>query len=95
MEQLHTNIQQLAHRLSELKNRYDQQKGLIEKLQQDNERLKRLTQQKQQNTFTYDPQKFQGTLQQLSQEGGSMRLVIEEYIQQIDQCIQYLEQQDR
>jgi hypothetical protein len=93
MEQLHINISHLEHKLTQLKDRYEEQKGIIEKLQHDNERLKRLSQQKQQNTFSYDAKKLQGGLSQFSQEEGSMRLAIEGYIQQIDQCIKYLEEQ--
>lgn len=91
MEQLHANIHQLEHKLKQLKDTYNQQKLLIEKLKQENERLKRLSQQKQPTAPTYDSSKIQGILQQ-SNEEGHMRQLLAQYIQQIDQCITFLEQ---
>jgi flagellar capping protein FliD len=91
MEQLHANIRQLEHKLTQLKDTYNQQKLLIEKLKQENERLKRLSQQKQQNASAYDSSKLQGTLQPNEKE-GDMRQLLAHYIQQLDQCIAFLEQ---
>ena len=91
MEQLHANIRQLEHKLTQLSDTYNQQKLLIEKLKQENERLKRLSQQKQPAASAYDPSKIQGILQS-SPEEGQMRKLLGQYIQQIDQCIAFLEQ---
>ena len=91
MEQLHANIHQLESRLTQLKEAYNQQKSLIEKLKQENERLKRLSQQKQSTAPAYDSSKIQDTLQ-LPNEEGHMRQLLDQYIQQIDQCIKFLEQ---
>jgi CHASE3 domain sensor protein len=91
MEQLHANIHDLEHKLTQLKDTYNQQKLLIEKLKQENERLKRLSQQKQPAAPTYDSSKIQDILQQ-DNEGQQMRQLLDQYIQQIDQCIAFLEQ---
>jgi flagellar capping protein FliD len=92
MEQLHANIRQLEHKLTQLKDTYNQQKLLIEKLRQENERLKRLSQQKQQTASTYDSSTIQAVLQASNEKGGHMRQLLDRYIQQINQCIDFLEQ---
>lgn len=92
MEQLHVNIRQLEQKLTQLKDTYNQQKLLIEKLKQENERLKRLSQQKQQNASAYDSSTIQGILQSSNEKGEPMRQLLDQYIQQINQCITFLEQ---
>lgn len=92
MEHLHANIRQLAHKLTQLKDRYNQQQLLIEQLKQENEQLKRLSQPKQSTTPTYDLSKLQGSSQQENEQRENMRELLDQYIQQIDQCINFLEQ---
>lgn len=92
MEQLHANIRQLEHKLTQLRDTYGQQKLLIERLKQENERLKRLSQQKQQDAPVYDASKIQHILQSSNEQGEHMRQLLDLYIQQIDQCIVFLEQ---
>ncbi len=92
MEHLHANIRQLEHKLTQFKDTYNQQKLLIEKLKQENERLKRLSQQKQPTDSAYDSSKIQGILRASNEKGEPMRQLLDQYIQQIDQCIKYLEQ---
>jgi predicted RNase H-like nuclease (RuvC/YqgF family) len=92
MEQLYANIHQLEHKLTQLRDAYNQQKAMIEKLKQENERLKRLSQQKKDSTFADDPSVVQGILQASNVRGAHMRQLLDQYMQQIDQCIAFLEQ---
>lgn len=93
MEQLHAHIQQLETKLIQLKERYIQQKLLIEQLQQENKQLhSTITLQKQQHPLIHEKGKTKVILQQLTQvEGDDMKKLLEHYIKQVNQCIDFLE----
>ncbi|MHB9147550.1 MAG: hypothetical protein ACYC2U_03905 [Candidatus Amoebophilus sp.] len=93
MEQLHATIQQLETKLIQLKERYAQQKLLIEQLQQENEQLRStIALQKQQHPLIHKKGKIKDTLQQLTQvENGDIKKLLEHYIKQISECIDFLD----
>jgi len=91
MEQLHATIQQLETKLIQLRERYVQQKLVIEQLQQENEQL-RSTIALQKHPLIHKKGKTKDILQQLTQvENGDVKKLLEHYIKQISECIDFLD----
>jgi predicted nucleic acid-binding Zn-ribbon protein len=93
IEQLHANIHQLESKLIQLKEKYEQQKSIIQKLEQENEQLKNTLEQRiQQPILGDEKQKINSILQNLAQQKDKdIKKVFERYIKHIDQCIALLE----
>lgn len=91
MDQLHANILELENKLIQLKERYGQQKLVIERLELENQELKK-TILTQQSPSTYNKQKLNSILQQLNnQDDKDIKKVLERYIKHIEDCITLLE----
>ena len=91
MEQLHANILELENKLIQLKERYGQQKLVIERLELENQELKK-TILTQKLPLTYNKQKINSILEQLNnQDDKDIKKVLERYIKHIEDCISLLE----
>jgi hypothetical protein len=93
MEQLHATIQHLEAKLIQLKERYVQQKLLIEQLQQENKQLHgTIALQKQKHPLIHKKATTPDILHQFTQaKNGDMKNQLEQYIKQISECIDFLD----
>ena len=93
MDQLHTIFQNLEKKLTQLRKNYLAQREEILILQQENEQLRStITYKEQQTNFNSTKTEFQLVLKKILPEGEeNIKKVLEEYIKQIDQCIEFLE----
>lgn len=95
MEQVQEHINQLRQKLTQLLASYQQQKGVIAKLQQENEKLKAKQPLKQQQPVTPDASTMQALVQNLGTDTQKQELkkTLATYMTHLDKCIAFLEKQ--
>jgi hypothetical protein len=95
MEQVHATIGQLTNKLKNLIAMHKQQKIVIEKLQQENEKLKSPKKPTQLDNITQDAQAMQALVQNLGTDEKKQEIknLLAEYITQLDKCMAFLAKQ--
>ena len=93
MERLHERIQYLEQKLIQLLTDYEHQRTTTQKLQQENEHLRRMTAIKDKAVRHSSEQvSIDAIIKQLGEkQGANMEKMISSYIKDIDQCIAFFE----
>lgn len=95
MAKVHEHINQLRQKLTQLLASYQQQKRMIAKLQQENEKLKTKKAQKQTLPCPPDASTMQALTQHLGTDAQKqvLKKTLTTYMTHLDKCIAFLEKQ--